>query len=679
MQPVPDSGLRLALLVATSVYNDPDLTELRAPGLDADELAAVLRDPRIGGFGVEMRINATSAEVQEGIEDFCADRHPNDQLLIYLSCHGVLDSNGRLYYAAANTRRQRLAATAVAAAWLNERLEDCRARSQLLVLDCCHSGAFARGAKGDAELALQQRFEPRGRGRVVFTTSRDTEYSFEGDHASGEDMRSVFTYAIVNGLRTGDADRDKDGLITVTDLYQYVYDNVRAAESRQRPELWLYGAEGNLLVAHSIRGAVIEPVPLPEYLRITLESPSPRVRETGVAELAELLGAADPGLALTAQQTLQKIAGKDFPRVAERARAALKASPLIAADQLLRMEAELGKRVVGKVRAVQAVSDAVRRSRTGVSDPDRPTGAFLFLGPTGVGKTELAKALAEFLFDDERAIIRIDMSEYSEKHPRAMPIGDPPGDVDYEEGGQLTERVSRRPYCVVLLDEAEKAPPEVFDVLRQVLDDGRLTDGQGRTVDFRNTILVLTSNVGSQFITDPSFGDEMARRGAVISAVRAAFKPEFLNWLDNVIVFDVLSTSDITQIVDLQIERLAGRTLTLTVTPVAREWLAMTGWDPVYGARPLCRLIQVAVGDQLARALLAGEVIDGDEVVVDLDEVRDALIVQRAEPVARLRRQWAVRTNFVILRPVVVSIQWLTARAASTMVRCASMGSRLQW
>jgi ATP-dependent Clp protease ATP-binding subunit ClpB len=278
------------------------------------------------------------------------------------------------------------------------------------------------------------------------------------------------------------------------------------------------------------------------------------------------------------------------------------------------------------------VSDAVRRTRAGISDPDRPTGSFLFLGPTGVGKTELAKALADFLFDDERAMVRIDMSEYSEKHSVSRLVGAPPGYVGYDEGGQLTEAVRRRPYSVVLLDEVEKAHPEVFDILLQVLDDGRLTDGQGRTVDFRNTILVLTSNLGSVYLVDPSL-DAAAKRSAVMSAVQAAFKPEFLNRLDDIVLFDPLGIEELTHIVDLQVtrlaERLTDRRLTLDVTPAAREWLALTGFDPAYGARPLRRLVQKEIGDRLARALLSGDVRDGDTVVVDrAPDEADGLVVR---------------------------------------------------
>ncbi len=305
--------------------------------------------------------------------------------------------------------------------------------------------------------------------------------------------------------------------------------------------------------------------------------------------------------------------------------------------KLLRMEDVIGQRLIGQRPAVQAVSDAVRRSRAGISDPHRPTGSFLFLGPTGVGKTELAKSLADFLFDDERAIVRIDMSEYSEKHSVSRLVGAPPGYVGYDEGGQLTEAVRRRPYSVVLLDEVEKAHPEVFNILLQVLDDGRLTDGQGRTVDFRNVVLILTSNLGSTFLVDPTL-DEEKKRESVMSVVRQAFKPEFLNRLDEIVLFDALTQEELSHIVDLQIaelgRRLAARRITVEVTDVAHRWLALTGYDPAYGARPLRRLVQTAIGDPLARMLLGGDVLDGTSVTVDVDPSGDGLLLAAAAPVA---------------------------------------------
>ena len=301
-------------------------------------------------------------------------------------------------------------------------------------------------------------------------------------------------------------------------------------------------------------------------------------------------------------------------------------------EKLLGLEGELGRRLIGQKPAVKAVSEAVRRTRAGISDPDRPTGSFMFLGPTGVGKTELAKALAEYLFDDEKALVRIDMSEYGEKFAVSRLVGAPPGYIGYEQGGQLTEAVRRRPYSVVLLDEIEKAHPEVFDVLLQVLDDGRLTDGQGRTVDFRNTILILTSNLGSQILVDQTI-DWEDRENAVQDLVRQAFKPEFVNRLDDIVVFAPLTTDDLGQIVSLYVDRLAkrlaDRRLELAVTPDARAWLAERGYDPIYGARPLRRLMQHEIDDKLARALIAGEIADGDTVRVDL--VGDGLGVSRFE------------------------------------------------
>ncbi|MEN9965267.1 MAG: hypothetical protein RJA60_264 [Actinomycetota bacterium] len=300
-------------------------------------------------------------------------------------------------------------------------------------------------------------------------------------------------------------------------------------------------------------------------------------------------------------------------------------------QKLLNLEGELGRRLIGQKAAVKSVSDAVRRTKAGISDPDRPTGSFLFLGPTGVGKTELAKSLAEFLFDDEKAMVRIDMSEYGEKHSVSRLLGAPPGYIGYEEGGQLTEAVRRRPYSVVLLDEVEKAHPEVFDVLLQVLDDGRLTDGQGRVVDFKNVILILTSNLGSQFLIDPDLNEAQKSEG-VMAMVRGHFKPEFLNRLDDIVIFSALDRSELGQIVELNIDRLSKRLeqrrLHLAVTPAARAWLADKGYDPIYGARPLRRLMQQQIDDKLANLLLAGTIHDGSLVRVDVAEDGVALIVE---------------------------------------------------
>lgn len=299
-------------------------------------------------------------------------------------------------------------------------------------------------------------------------------------------------------------------------------------------------------------------------------------------------------------------------------------------EKLLHMEERLHERLIGQDRAVKTVSDAVRRSRAGISDPNRPTGSFLFLGPTGVGKTELAKSLAEFLFDDETALVRIDMSEYMEKHSVSRLVGAPPGYIGYEEGGQLTEAVRRRPYSVILLDEVEKAHSDVFNILLQVLDDGRLTDGQGRTVDFRNTILVLTSNLGSQFLSDASL-DDHAKREAVMGAVRQAFRPEFLNRLDDVVMFDPLSMADLGRIVETNLaklnSRLAERRITIAVTDAGKDWLAMAGFDPIYGARPLRRLMQTTINDQLARKVLSGQVQEGDTATFDINEAGDGLVI----------------------------------------------------
>ncbi|TDW30121.1 ATP-dependent Clp protease ATP-binding subunit [Cryobacterium psychrophilum] len=348
-------------------------------------------------------------------------------------------------------------------------------------------------------------------------------------------------------------------------------------------------------------------------------------RELGAAELEESDGA---------RMVNDQVAAEDIAAVVA-AWTGIPVGRLLQGEteKLLSLEQELGHRLIGQKPAVRAVADAVRRSRAGISDPDRPTGSFLFLGPTGVGKTELAKALAEFLFDDEKAMVRIDMSEYGEKFSVSRLVGAPPGYVGYEQGGQLTEAVRRRPYSVILFDEVEKAHPEVFDVLLQVLDDGRLTDGQGRTVDFRNSILVLTSNLGSQVLVDPALSTEQ-KEEAVQQLVRQAFKPEFVNRLDDIVIFSTLTTGELGEIVELYVERLqrrlGERRLELAVTPDARRWLADEGYDPIYGARPLRRLMQREIDDRLARALLAGDIRDGDRVLVELAGDGGSLIVAAA-------------------------------------------------
>src|SRR5215210_7666010 len=319
----PGGGRRIALVVATGSYSDATLALLRAPGRDASGLAEVLRDVEIGGFSVDTVLDAPADALRRRVARFCAQGAPRDLALVYLSCHGVLDDRGRLYYATTDTDRALLSATAIPAAWLNEQLEDCRCRRQILVLDCCHSGAFAKGAKGEGGLALRERFE--GRGRVVLTASRGTEYSFEGGEVHGDGVSSVFTGVIVDGLRSGDADRDRDGLVTVGELYDYAYGEVRSRDGRQNPTLWTYGAEGDMLLAQSPRGAVVEQAPLPDDLIALLESARPRVREGAVAELADLVAGPHAGRALAARLELERIATEDIPRVAEAARTALDA------------------------------------------------------------------------------------------------------------------------------------------------------------------------------------------------------------------------------------------------------------------------------------------------------------------------------------------------------------------
>ena len=358
-----ESQRRLALIVATSDYRDPTLHRLRAPGTDAEALAKVLGDPKIGAFDVQILLNLPSHELSRGIAQFCADSRPTDLLLLYISCHGVLDDRGRLYYATVNTERRLLGASSVSAHWLNDQLEDCSARRQLLFLDCCHSGAFERGMKGDANLALQDRFGSRG--RVVLTASRATEYSFEGEQVLGLGISSFFTTAMVEGLRTGDADRDQDGAVTVRELYDHVFDRMRARNARQTPAMWADAAEGDILVAHSPRGPVITPVALPDYLRAALGSPAPGIRESAVTELAALLDRAEPGLTLTARETLEEVAKNDVRTVALLARTALDAEPGRAAEQVRSAEerARRQKEEEDRARQQKEAEDRARRQK----------------------------------------------------------------------------------------------------------------------------------------------------------------------------------------------------------------------------------------------------------------------------------------------------------------------------
>jgi streptogramin lyase len=410
-------GRRLALVVATASYQDPTLSRLRAPGRDASDLAGVLGDEAVGGFGVETILDAPAESLRRRIAQFCSQVSPSDLTLVYLSCHGVLDDRGRLYYATVDTDKGLLSATAVSSAWLNEQLEDCRCRRQILVLDCCHSGAFAKGSKGEGALALRERFE--GRGRVVLTGSRGTEYSFEGDHVEGDDesATSVFTGALVQGLRSGEADRDGDGVVTISELYDHAYEVVQAKEARQTPTLWTYGAEGDLLVAHSPRGPIVKPAPLPEDLLMLLESARPRVREGAVAELTDLLAGPDASRALTARAELERIANEDVRSVASAARAALDAA-VVAHEPPFPPPS---------VPPPPPSSSSSLPSRAGGRPPSNRRRNIL-IGVAAIAMAAIAVAIAALGVSDEEAA-RLPSG------PATVPVGGSPSGIAAGEGG----------------------------------------------------------------------------------------------------------------------------------------------------------------------------------------------------------------------------------------------------
>lgn len=474
MHPAPDlPEPRHALVVAAATYTDAAFRHLRAPAQDATDIVDVLADPAVGGFAVTPVLDRPEYEIRRMVGTFLSDRNVDDLVLIYLSCHGVLDARGRLYFATTDTVKTQLSSTAVESTWLLDQMEDCRARRQVLILDCCFSGAFAHTKSGD-ELDLQRRLIGAGRGRAVLTASRAGEYSYEGTALADQPTRSVFTAALVEGLRSGEADHDGDGYISVQDAYAYAADRVKAAGSAQSPQRWLYGAEGEIILARSPRGMALTPAELPEALQLHLDSQYPHVRRGAVATLGAWLTSTNPREVLAAQQALQRVATEDSPAVADAARALLHATPSPTSveqspwsRELMRRRIMLGEkeipvRILGQQAALAKTFDILKRAAFGLSrgqpsgSASRPRSVLFFAGPTGVGKTELAKQLARTLFDDPEAYLRFDMSDFAASHSADRLIGTSPGHVGHEAGGGLAGAVRRKPFSVVLFDEIEK-------------------------------------------------------------------------------------------------------------------------------------------------------------------------------------------------------------------------------